>query len=152
MGREDGVAAQAAEVRQSLPVAAESVDDELWSELSTSQDQLTWRIATLPSGVAKVSQAVIHRTAEVQLHIDPYQAWMRCFGAEANIDERCLLELRNLAKATGGSLVIDRAPAKFKAELGAWGDLGSAAGIMSRIKSRLDPNDLLSPGRFAFDD
>ena len=107
-----------------------------------------WRIATLPSRIADLTSAIIDRTTEVQLHIDPYQGWIRCLGAEASLNSRGLCELRNLAKAADGSLVIDRGPSKFKAELGAWGELGSAARLMSRIKSRLDPNNLLSPGRF----
>jgi glycolate oxidase subunit GlcD len=148
MGREEGVAAQVANVRHASPVEAESAGDELWRKLSASEDQLMWRIATLPSRVADLTGAIIDRTTEVKLHVDPYQGWIRCLGAEASLNGRGLCELRNLATATDGSLVIDRAPSRLKAELGAWGELGSAATIMSRIKSRLDPNNLLSPGRF----
>jgi glycolate oxidase subunit GlcD len=150
MGRDEGVAAQGVSVRDALSVEAELVGDDLWRKLADPENKLMWRMATWPSSIAELTSAVIDRS-ELQLHIDPYQGWMRCLGTPASIDNRPLCELRDLATATGGSLVIDRAPSDFKAELGAWGELGSAATIMSRIKSRLDPDHLLSPGRFTWD-
>ena len=82
------------------------------------------------------------------LHIDPYQGCIRYLGRETSVVGRHVRDLRDLAVATGGSLVIDRANAELKAEVGAWGSLGSAGTLMSRIKMGLDPNNLLSPGRF----
>ena len=148
MGREEGVAAQRANVRDALAVETESVGDNLWRKLADSEGQLVLRIGTLPSRIAELTGAVIERSTALQLHIDPYQGWIRCLGSQASIDNDRLRDLRDLATATGGSLVIDRGPSELKADLGAWGDLGSAGAIMSRIRSRLDPNDLLSPGRF----
>ncbi len=58
--------------------------------------------------------------------------------------------LRGEAKSLGGTLIIEHAPAGIKNLANAWGTFGSSAGIMQRIKHQLDPDDILSPGRFEF--
>lgn len=56
--------------------------------------------------------------------------------------------LRAVAESLGGSLIIEKAPIEFKNEVDPWGDLGSSAKLMKRVKEQLDPGGLLSPGRF----
>jgi len=148
MGREEGVASEAAALRERFAIEAEFSGDELWRKLSAAPGDLMWRISTLPSKIGKMTNASMTQADQIQIHVDPYQGWMRCIGAEDSIDGGRLCELREMASATGGSLILDRAPAEFKARVGAWGDLGSAGTIMSRIKLRLDANDGLSRGRF----
>ena len=48
----------------------------------------------------------------------------------------------------GGSLILENAPVEIKREFDAWGDFGSAAALMKRLKQELDPQNVLSPGRF----
>ena len=60
-------------------------------------------------------------------------------------------KLRATAIRLGGSLVIEHAPAQLKHLAGAWGMMGSAESVMQRIKHQLDPDNLLSPGRFKFE-
>ncbi|MCC6713443.1 MAG: FAD-binding oxidoreductase [Candidatus Dadabacteria bacterium] len=55
--------------------------------------------------------------------------------------------LRMVAESGGGTLVINDAPPGVKSAAGVWGDLGSAYGLMKRIKSGYDPLDILNPGR-----
>jgi glycolate oxidase subunit GlcD len=62
---------------------------------------------------------------------------------------RSLVQSRAEAQALGGSLVIESAPAEIKSRIDAWGDLGARGKLMQRIKQQLDPEDILSPGRFA---
>jgi glycolate oxidase FAD binding subunit len=57
--------------------------------------------------------------------------------------------LRAAAQKLGGTLVIEEAALETKQQLGAWGDLGHADGLMQRLKQQLDPNRILSPGRFS---
>jgi glycolate oxidase FAD binding subunit len=59
-------------------------------------------------------------------------------------------ELRAIAESFGGALVIEQAPAEIKARANAWGRFGSSAGLMQRVKQELDPDGILSPGRFEF--
>jgi FAD/FMN-containing dehydrogenase len=61
---------------------------------------------------------------------------------------RALERLRQKAENLGGSLVVERASADFKREFDSWGSLGSSTELMKRIKHELDPENLLSPGRF----
>lgn len=60
---------------------------------------------------------------------------------------RGISELRDFTRGAAGHLVIQEAPSEIKSTLGAWGDMGSAAGIMKRIKSNFDPGNILNPGR-----
>jgi len=42
---------------------------------------------------------------------------------------------------------MEHAPAELQERIG-WQVSPSVAGLMQRLKERLDPNDILSPGRF----
>jgi glycolate oxidase subunit GlcD len=59
-----------------------------------------------------------------------------------------LAQLRASARAAGGALVIECAASEIKGSIDAWGDIGSTASLMRRVKKELDPQDMLSPGRF----
>ena len=59
-----------------------------------------------------------------------------------------LAGFRQVAEDRGGSLVLRRAPVEFKRKFDAWGSFGSAGDLMKRVKHKLDPQNVLSPGRF----
>ncbi|HUT11217.1 MAG TPA: FAD-binding oxidoreductase [Thermoguttaceae bacterium] len=62
-------------------------------------------------------------------------------------------ELRPLVEEVGGNLVVLSYPEE--AELTRqeiWGPPGSAAAVMRAIKDRFDPEGILNPGRFVFDE
>jgi len=61
---------------------------------------------------------------------------------------RALEGFRQTAEDRGGSLVLRRAPVEFKRKFDAWGSFGSAGELMKRVKRQLDPQNVLSPGRF----
>jgi FAD/FMN-containing dehydrogenase len=56
--------------------------------------------------------------------------------------------LRAAAGRLGGSLVVERAPAGVKSITDAWGIGDATLALMRRVKSRLDPEGMFSPGRF----
>jgi glycolate oxidase FAD binding subunit len=58
---------------------------------------------------------------------------------------------RAAAEAMGGSLVIETASANVLNEAGTWGTFGNASNLMARIKQQLDPDNILSPGTFNFE-
>jgi glycolate oxidase subunit GlcD len=62
---------------------------------------------------------------------------------------KSLVNLRASAESLGGSLVIESAAAEIKSRIDAWGDCGARAELLRRVKQQLDPNGILSPGRFA---
>jgi glycolate oxidase FAD binding subunit len=57
-------------------------------------------------------------------------------------------EWRELARSGGGHATLEWAPLAVKSEVPVWDDLGAASRVMQRIKSQLDPRNLLNPGRF----
>jgi glycolate oxidase FAD binding subunit len=59
-----------------------------------------------------------------------------------------LERLRAQAQSLGGTLIVEQAPARIKTRLNAWGLVSSSAGLVQRVKQQLDPDDILSPGRF----
>lgn len=62
-----------------------------------------------------------------------------------------IADWRDTTRNFGSELVIEDAPAELKRVVNAWGTAGSAAFLMQRVKHELDPNDVLSPGRFDFE-
>jgi glycolate oxidase FAD binding subunit len=60
-----------------------------------------------------------------------------------------IISLRSSAEKLGGSLIIEDGPTEIRQQLDVWGDLGDSAGLMQRIKRQLDPDRILSPGRFS---
>ncbi len=56
--------------------------------------------------------------------------------------------LRALAKKPGGYLVVESVDPLLKDRIDVWGYTGEAFFLMKRIKEKLDPQGLLSPGRF----
>ena len=61
---------------------------------------------------------------------------------------RSLERLREKIETLKGSLVIESAPGEIKSEIDAWGNDYSSQPLMRRVKEQLDPQKLLSPGRF----
>lgn len=59
-----------------------------------------------------------------------------------------LREWRAIARASGGYAVLEWAPLGVKGEVDVWDDAGAAGRIMQRIKARVDPRNILNPGRF----
>ncbi len=56
--------------------------------------------------------------------------------------------LRELAAARHGSVVVLHAPGELYSQLDPWGEIGTAVGIMRRMKQQFDPKGILNPGRF----
>jgi FAD/FMN-containing dehydrogenase len=48
----------------------------------------------------------------------------------------------------GGNLMVERAPVAVKQHLPIWGEPGAHWRIMKRIRAQLDPEGIMSPGRF----
>lgn len=59
-----------------------------------------------------------------------------------------LANLREKAVALTGNLIVRRCPTEWKRELLVWGEPRGDYWLMQAIKRKLDPNDLLNPGRF----
>jgi glycolate oxidase FAD binding subunit len=67
---------------------------------------------------------------------------------EFNAIERSLTELRSLALARQGNLVLRRCPTEWKNRLPIWGEPRPDAWLMRAVQHKLDPTGLWNPGRF----
>ncbi|HEV7893404.1 MAG TPA: FAD-linked oxidase C-terminal domain-containing protein [Pyrinomonadaceae bacterium] len=169
--------ARAAEIiegsAKDVRVSVESENDFiLWSRLAASAAandglprELVWRLCVPPSSLglflSRLSE-VSRYASQTMWHAGAGDGRLRVFealprdGHEYDRDKldaaRLLGELREEARAAGGSLVVERTTARFSREFDSWGLSESAASLMKRIKEQLDPSDTFSPGRFSFAD
>ncbi len=70
-------------------------------------------------------------------------------------DARTLLDrqIRPCVAAAGGNLVVESFPAELDFSVGeVWGSSGGAAAVMRILKKQFDPQGVLNPGRFIFED
>jgi glycolate oxidase FAD binding subunit len=59
-----------------------------------------------------------------------------------------VVELRRLAKAAGGQVILPQCPVGWKQGLSVWGPPRGDAWLMRRVKQQLDPRSVFNPGRF----
>jgi glycolate oxidase subunit GlcD len=141
--------------------ATQDEDSQPWSKLSAvplqSHDDLSWRVALRPtdliSFLGEVAALEEDETSHVGLrwHAGLGDGRLRAI-ARAPVYHReavrALERLRHKAESLGGSLVVESAPIEIRNEFDAWGDFGSVAELMKRVKAQLDPENRLSAGRF----
>jgi glycolate oxidase subunit GlcD len=137
-------------------------DAQFWARLSAVPMQpsaeLVWRVALRPTDLASLVSDLAELEMDEASH--PGLHWHAGLGdgrlraiARAPVYHReavrALERLRQKAESLGGSLVLESAPPEVRNEFDAWGAFGSAAELMKRVKAQLDPENRLSPGRFA---
>jgi glycolate oxidase FAD binding subunit len=69
-------------------------------------------------------------------------------GSSLETLQSVLGELRAMAVQLQGNLVLMRCPTAWKIPLKVWGEPRGDAWLMAAIKSKLDPEHLMNPGRF----
>jgi glycolate oxidase subunit GlcD len=142
--------------------ATHDEDEELWAGVSKAStgggaNNLIWRAITRPGELASLLDdvAALEQDQVAQVGLQ----WQASLGdgrvrviARAPVYPReavrTLERMRQRAENLGGNLIIERAPVDIKDEIGSWGGSGSATDLMKRVKQQLDPQNLLSPGRF----
>lgn len=136
-------------------------DTAVWRDLAATSFQLAdrcaWRASVPPAELARFIQTLRQDRGDsfetsAQWQASVADGRLRVIEAPKVDTDRLvqsLQELRAEAKALGGSLIIEKAPAEIKSRIDAWGELGSRGELMRRIKQQLDPENILSPGRFA---
>jgi FAD/FMN-containing dehydrogenase len=142
-------------------------DGGLWSRLAATAagptSDLVWRACVPPSALGQLLSR-LHEVNEYATHLMWHagagDGRLRVFegkprdARDVDRDEllaaRLLGGMRESARAAGGSLVVERASARFRHSFDSWGLSDSAAFLMRRIKEQLDPSDTFSPGRFRF--
>lgn len=136
-------------------------DNQQWSRLSAvplqSAGDLKWRVTVRPTDLAGFLGLMAELENDEASH--PELRWHAGLGdgrlraiARTPVYHReavrALEQMRKKTEALGGSLVIESASDEIRNEFDVWGDFGSAAELMKRVKAQLDPLNCLSPGRF----
>lgn len=136
----------------------EDDDTEVWREVAAMPlrfaERCAWRASVPVTGLARLLKSVQQngnaRDAIWQAGIA--EGRLRIIEPPEVNTEQLLSSLQNLraeAESLGGSLIIEKAAEEIKSRIDAWGDLGTHAELMGGIKQQLDPQHLLSRGRFA---
>jgi len=136
-------------------------DKQQWSRLSAvplqSAGDLKWRVTLRPTDLAGFLGEMAELENDEASH--PELRWHAGLGdgrlraiARTPVYHReavrALEDLRQKTEALGGSLVLESASDEIRNEFDVWGDFGSAAELMKRVKAQLDPLNCLSRGRF----
>ncbi len=135
----------------------ESVD--LWHRLTN----LGWSDAVPPPFMLRASVRpsriggllrTINQLPEGGVAIDAATGTVRLYWFDDQGDdmtESLIYRIREAALDAGGHLTVESCPLSVKRRIDIWGDLVSGQGLdlMRRVKQKLDPNSIMSPGRMA---
>ncbi|MDQ3820518.1 MAG: FAD-binding oxidoreductase, partial [Acidobacteriota bacterium] len=138
-------------------------DESYWRGLCAlaleHKGELIWRANVLPSQLQVFLNQVLNDgndgsadlTSSSSLwHAGVGDGRLRVIRSESSdaVSYASLLDgLRARARESGGSLVVESAPAEIKHSIDAWGLTGGTVPLMRRIKDRLDTANIFSPGR-----
>jgi glycolate oxidase FAD binding subunit len=90
----------------------------------------------------------VARTVAAHAHAGVGVARLRLGAAEREAVREVVRRLRADACEEGGYLVVEAAPAAWKADVDVWGPPPAGFDLMKGVKHAFDPRRLLSPGRF----
>jgi len=162
-GSAAGVAAQTATLHQQLGGAGkgatllvESAEAALWQEFAAARsatpgDSVAFA-GTLPSQLAAVGDALVAAAdaAGVEVRLASHSALglhTAHFAGEPEGQARAFDRWRNAVLGMGGTVLLRDRPAEVDAVVDALGPAPSAVGLLRAVKSRLDPEGRLAPGR-----
>ncbi len=158
-GNENAIMRQLNEVtqwaRSNDNVLSTTMDEDaaLWAHLadfSTSHETVL-KVSTLPSQLAPVGNAAETIAAQHGLSCSyiANAVGILFVGLKGDLGpvKNAILELRQAAIASGGTLVVQRAPRALREQVDAWG-AGQNDPLLRKLKQEFDPNGILNPGRY----
>ena len=141
---------------QHVVVTPDSEADGLWSALTefevTAEEPLTFKANLLPSRTMEFLELATRLQISVQAHagngivIGHLPDRVTTSPAAAGM----LTPLRQFVRQHHGNLIILNCPDAWKQEIPTWGEPEPGWPLMQRLKTQLDPSDLLNRGRFIF--
>lgn len=113
--------------------------------------RLSVRPAELPDLLARIeAEAAARRISpEITAHAGNGVAWLQ-LSADVDLHSVALFAewIRLHARQSGGWLVFETLPRRLRGQVDPWGFHGPTLPLMLAIKQKLDPQRVLSPGRF----
>ena len=150
-----------------LSVRLEDDDAAIWESLAefSSNEKLVWRAGLrtgdLDNFLLELDKSAAENKLEFVWCAGVGDGLVRVVQKSAHADNEPevffaraaaqIKKLRTTAESLGGSLILEQAPSEFKSSVGVWGNIAKAGAIMQRIKQQLDPDNIMSPGRFRFE-
>jgi len=143
-------------------------DSRIWQSLAALplrfNKDLVWRVGLRPGDVeaflAKLEKTEAKNDLELVWHAGVGDGGVRVVerlqhgdNLSGETEDRLVGRIETLranAKSLGAALVVEHAATEIKNRVNAWGTFGSSAGLMRRVKQQLDPDGILSSGRFEF--
>lgn len=128
--------------------------DRIWEALTEFQtcadDPLTFEANLRPSQCMTFAERATELGVAVQVHAGNGQVIGQLLEESATIDQTVsiLNELGTLARSAGGNLVVLHCDSAWKSRMPMCGTPESSWPLMKQLKSKLDPQGLLNPGRF----
>ncbi|MEI8382950.1 MAG: FAD-binding oxidoreductase [Planctomycetota bacterium] len=128
--------------------------DRIWEALTEFQtcadDPLTFEANLRPSQCMTFAERATDLGVAVQVHAGNGQVIGQLLEESATIDQTVsiLNELGTLARSAGGNLVVLHCDSAWKSRMPMCGAPESSWPLMKQLKSKLDPQGLLNPGRF----
>ena len=135
-------------------------DSQLWLSLAAvpvkHNARLVWRASVLPNVLGNLIGEVERRAGDSRRDPPTWHAGvgdgrLRVFEEIDSGDDDCLLilnKLRQKAGESGGALVVEHATPSIKVAFDSWGMTEATSTVMRKLKEQLDPQNVLSPGRF----
>jgi FAD/FMN-containing dehydrogenase len=130
-------------------------DEMLWRGLAEAPlrfaEAVIWRAATRPTKLCALIAEASKRGSGSFWQAGIAEGRLRLIDVSATETDQCVTQLERLraqSQSVGGSFVLEAAPFEIKQQFDSWDDFGASTPLMQRVKDQLDPNAILSLGRF----
>lgn len=120
----------------------------LRSPLVTVPERLQLGVSVTPTSIPALARAVCDIVPTSHLYAQPITGDLKIILLDLDEGLSALPRLREIAVASGGTLVVESCPSEAKGDLDVFGEPPSSFPLMRAVKQQFDPNNVLSPGRF----
>jgi glycolate oxidase FAD binding subunit len=130
-----------------LGITVEQAPAAAWSSGAPPPGLVRVKVVHQPAGALSVIQRLREAGSDVE-SMPLAGVTSGAFIAADDATISALLQLRTEVEASGGSLFVEEATTEMKLKLGVWGSPPGSFALMHALKEQMDPNRILSPGRF----
>ena len=127
----------------------ENASDFGWKE--NNNDIILMRLGCLPSLTSELTKKLVSLVNQSQQHmrllVSPGNGVLRCV-LSSNGTKEIIENIRSATSELGGYAIIERCPLTLKSDIEIWGTPRETLELMQRLKAQMDPQRILSPGRF----